>query len=212
MSIRAVVLDIGSVLEVIDESVFPGPWEERLGLGHGGFGRAVDMRGDGLAGDPGLGEVSEAEIRAHWMARLHLDDAAADELMRDYWRWYCGTLDQHLFDWFAALRPRFRTAILSNSSAGAREQEGQWGFATITDDLIYSHEVGLAKPDPAIYELTRSRIGVRADEIVFLDDVAENVAAARACGWHAVLHVDARQSIADVERVIAELALSPDGA
>lgn len=210
MTIRAVVLDIGGVLEVIDESVFPGPWEKRLGLEDGGFDRAVDR--DGLAGDPGLGQVSEAEVRAHWRTRLHLDDAAADELMQDYWRWYVGTLNQGLFDWFAALRPRFRTAVLSNSSPGAREHEHHWGFETIADDVVYSHEVGLAKPDPAIYELTQLRLGVRSDEIVFLDDVSENVDAARACGWHAVLHVDSRRSIAEVERVIAEQALRPSGA
>ncbi len=35
MSIRAVVFDIGSVLEVIDESVFPAPFETRHGLASG---------------------------------------------------------------------------------------------------------------------------------------------------------------------------------
>lgn len=35
MTIRAVVLDIGSVLEVIDDAVFPGPFEARHGLAPG---------------------------------------------------------------------------------------------------------------------------------------------------------------------------------
>ena len=42
------------------------------------------------------------------------------------------------------------------------------------------------------------------DEIVFLDDVAVNVDAARAAGWHGVHHVDTALSIAELERVIAE--------
>ena len=42
------------------------------------------------------------------------------------------------------------------------------------------------KPDPAIFNLTLQRVGVRADEAVFVDDFRENVAAARQAGLHAV--------------------------
>jgi putative hydrolase of the HAD superfamily len=73
----------------------------------------------------------------------------------------------------------------------------------MTDDIIYSHEVGLGKPDPEVYELTAERLGVAPDEIVFLDDVPANVAAARAAGWHAVLHEETARSIAELERIIA---------
>ena len=48
--------------------------------------------------------------------------------MADYWRWYVGTLDQALFDWFAAQRPARKTGIVSNSGPGAREAERRWGF------------------------------------------------------------------------------------
>ena len=92
--------------------------------------------------------------------------------MADYWRWYVGTLDQELFDWFAGQRPARKTGIVSNSGPGAREAERCWGFEEITDDIVYSHEVGLRKPDPRIFVLAAERLGVRPDEIVFLDDVA----------------------------------------
>ena len=197
--IKAVVLDIGSVLEMIDDEVFPTPFETRHGLVAGAVAAASDF-----AGDAGIGELTEAEVREHWRRRLGLEEAQADELMADYWRWYVGTLDRPLVDWFAALRGRgLLTGILSNSGPGAREAERVWGFEEMTDDIVYSHEVGLAKPDPAIYELTRSRLGVVADEIAFLDDVEANVAAARAAGWHAVRHQETARSIAELERIIA---------
>jgi epoxide hydrolase-like predicted phosphatase len=197
--IKAVVLDIGSVLEVIDAEVFPTPFETRHGLVAGAVAAASDF-----AGDAGIGELTEAEVREHWRRRLGLEEAQADELMADYWRWYVGTLDQPLVDWFAALRGRgLLTGILSNSGPGAREAERVWGFEEMTDDIVYSHEVGLAKPDPAIYELTRSRLGVGTDEIAFLDDVEANVVAARAAGWHAVRHEETSRSIAELERIIA---------
>ena len=164
--IRAVVLDIGSVLEVIDDSVFPAPFEARYGLPTGAVHEASRF-----PGNAGIGELSEARVRAHWREQLALSDAQVDELMADYWRWYVGTLDQQLFDWFAAQRPARKTGILSNSGPGAREAERCWGFEEITDDIVYSHEVGLQKPDPRIFALAADRLGVRPDEIVFLDDV-----------------------------------------
>jgi len=192
------VFDIGSVLETIDDTVFPGAWPRRLGLD----AAELSARLDGLAGDPVVGEVSEAEIRSHWQRSLGLSDTEVDKLVGDFWRWYVGTLDQPLFDWFAARRPAQLTGIVSNSAPGAREREACWRFADVTDDIVYSHEVGLKKPDPAIYALAERRLGVRPGEIVFLDDVPGHVEAARAAGWHAVQHESTPRSIAELERII----------
>lgn len=196
--IRAVVLDIGSVLEIIDDSLFPGPFEERHGLAPG----SVHAGAATMPGDAGRGELTEAQVRAHWQRHLGLTDAQADELMADYWRWYVGTLDQELFDWFAAQRPRFRTGIVSNSGPGAREAERCWGFEDITDDIVYSHEVGLLKPDPRIFVVAAERLGVRPEEVVFLDDVEGHVAAAREVGFRGVVHRSTSESIAEVQAVI----------
>jgi HAD superfamily hydrolase (TIGR01509 family) len=197
--IRAVVFDIGSVLEIIDDTLFPGAWPGRLGLTADEF----SMRLDGLPGDPLLGEVTEEEMRTHWQRSLGLGDAMADELMADFWRWYVGAIDQPLLDWFVARRPAQLTGILSNSGPGAREREACWRFAEVTDDIVYSHEVGLKKPDRAIYALAQRRLAVEPEEILFLDDVDGHVEAARAAGWHAVLHESTPGSIAELERIIA---------
>jgi FMN phosphatase YigB (HAD superfamily) len=200
--IRAVVLDIGSVLEIIDDSVFPEPFERRHGLETGAVVAAIQR----LPEHAGLGGVTEHETRDHWHRELGLSDAQADELMADFWRWYVGELDQELFDWFAAQRPERLTGILSNSHSGAREAERRWGFEGITDDIVYSHEVGLQKPDPRIYALTAERLGVRPSEVVFLDDVEGHVEAAREAGFHAVVHRSTPESIRELERIIAEQA------
>lgn len=198
--IRALVLDIGGVLEVIDESVFPGPFLRRHGF-------AADALTEvPLAGDPAIGELTEDEVRAAWAAGLGLDAAGADELMADYWRWYVGSVDPVMLAWFARQRPTLRTGILSNSSPGAREAERRWGFEDITDVLVYSHEIGAKKPDPQAFAVTTERLAVKPYEVAFVDDVQGHVDAARTFGWHAVRHVDAASSIAELERVIAEQA------
>jgi len=197
--IRAVVLDIGGVLEVLDDGVFPEPFERRHGLAPGSVAAACDW-----PADPTTGWMTAAETRAHWQGRLGLTDAQVDELVADQWRWYVGTLDRRLFDWFAGVRERgLKASIVSNSGPGAREAERHHGFEAVVDDLVYSHEVGLKKPDPAIYALAASRLGVQPGEVVFLDDTPACVDGACAAGWHGVLHEETERSIAEIESVIA---------
>ncbi len=102
--------------------------------------------------------------------------------------------------YFSSLRPRYQTALLSNSFAGARSREQErYHFDEMTDLLIYSHEEGIAKPERRIFELTCERLGMQPAEIAFLDDVKPNVAAARELGLHAILFKETKEAIADVQ-------------
>lgn len=62
------------------------------------------------------------------------------------------------------------------------------------DDGVISARVKLIKPEPAIFALAAQRFGVAPADLVFLDDVAANVDAARAAGWQALQFVDAVQA------------------
>lgn len=96
------------------------------------------------------------------------------------------------------------TGILSNSFVGAREREQDaYGFEDLVDEIVYSHEVGMSKPDPRIYELTCTRLGVRPDEMVFLDDVETCVAGAREAGIRAVLYRGNAQAVAEIDALLA---------
>ena len=60
---------------------------------------------------------------------------------------------------------------MSNSFVGAREREqAAYAFEDLVDEIVYSHEAGMSKPDPRIYALICARLDVRAQETVFLDD------------------------------------------
>ena len=124
---------------------------------------------------------------------LGLDEHQALQMMAEMWDAYCGELDRQMRDFAAGLRPAYGTAILSNSADGARrEEQRRFGFEELVDVIVYSHEVGLAKPDPAIFNLTGKLLGVEPHEIVFLDDHYAHVQAARVFGWHAVSTVTRR--------------------
>jgi glucose-1-phosphatase len=70
-------------------------------------------------------------------------------------------------------------------------------------EVFLSSSIGLRKPDPAAYDHVVKAIGVPASRIVFFDDVAENVAGARAVGLHAVQV----KSAADIAETLAALGI-----
>ncbi len=82
--------------------------------------------------------------------------------------------------------------VLSNSSAETlpRSDLAREVFA-LFDGVMLSGDVGLVKPDPAIFALTAERFGLTPTETWFIDDNQPNVDAAIACGWHAHHFTDA---------------------
>jgi putative hydrolase of the HAD superfamily len=87
-----------------------------------------------------------------------------------------------------SLRSVMPTALLTNN---VREWREGWRRLLDTDSLfdvvIDSSEVGARKPEPAIYEITRATLGVAHEEIFFVDDIGQNLKAARALGWQTYL-------------------------
>jgi 2-haloacid dehalogenase len=64
--------------------------------------------------------------------------------------------------------------------------------------VTVSGEVGLIKPDIAIYEMHHGAFGLTPSRTLFIDDVAANVDAARKAGWKAVRFIDAERLSADL--------------
>lgn len=207
MAIRAVVFDIGGVLELdVIESVDIGldaRWEQRLGLQPG----ELDRRMEPVWRAGSLGKCTEEDVHQEMGKRLDMNQEQIEEYMCEMWDWYCGHLNVPMADFFRSLRPRYRTAILSNSFVGARREEQQrYHFEEICDLIIYTHEEGIAKPDPRIYELTCKRLGVQPTQMLFLDDSQQNIAAARALGIHAIHCSETEQAIADVQACLRAYA------
>jgi putative hydrolase of the HAD superfamily len=78
------------------------------------------------------------------------------------------------------------TAALSNTNAEHWRQMAAYPAVQRLRHRLASHELGLRKPDPAIYQALERRLHVTGPDIVFFDDLAENLAAARSRGWRAV--------------------------
>lgn len=85
------------------------------------------------------------------------------------------------------LRGRYRLAALSNSNELHWERNtNELRIIELFEFAISSHEIGLCKPDPAIYRVALERAKVSSpDAVVFFDDLAANVEAARSVGMRA---------------------------
>jgi 2-haloacid dehalogenase len=59
------------------------------------------------------------------------------------------------------------------------------------DDIVVSGVERLAKPDPALFELAARRFGHAPETMLFVDDNADNIASAAACGWQVHLFAHA---------------------
>ena len=97
----------------------------------------------------------------------------------------------------------FRLGVLTNNVAEFRERwRAMLAFEELFDDIVDSHEVGLRKPNPAIYQLALARLGAEASRTAFLDDLPANVDAADVVGMHGVLvGEDPTAAIAAVRRL-----------
>lgn len=85
------------------------------------------------------------------------------------------------------LRARGPVACLSNSNAAHWPKLQAMGLPGCFDATLLSWQLGVAKPDPALWPLVEARLGVHGADILFVDDNAINLDAARAHGWRALL-------------------------
>ena len=87
--------------------------------------------------------------------------------------------------------------FLSNMPAPyADHLEQQFPVVRQFRDGVFSARVQAIKPEPAIFELAARRFGAAPSELLLFDDVAGNVAAARAQGWQAWLFANAQATCA----------------
>lgn len=100
------------------------------------------------------------------------------------------------------IRQRYRVAFLSNSNeVHAEVIPRQFPSLFREDDrFVFSHRCKAAKPDPEIFRQAVALIGTVAAQVVFIDDLIENVEAARAFGMRA-FHFEGTQRL---ERELAE--------
>jgi len=84
-------------------------------------------------------------------------------------------------------------AILSNDTKESSEvRRINYNFDQIFDELIYSYQLGLIKPDPEIFKVALKRLNAHPKQSLLIDDRIENIESSRNLGINSILftHID----------------------
>lgn len=114
-------------------------------------------------------------------------------------------LNKVLISFIEEKRLFYKTALLSNAGDQTRKlMEGSSKFHKLVDQIIISAEEGYAKPDNEIYRIALQKLNTKSENCVFIDDLNENIIAARDNGIHAIQFFDNQQTITALKVMLGE--------
>jgi putative hydrolase of the HAD superfamily len=207
--IRALVVDYGGVLTVPIRTAFDD-WLGRDQVSPEEFvNLLIEWRDtpDNPMHRLEIGAITDQQFAAELTARLRRSDGAPLPPVGLVERMFHGLeLDRDALVMLRAARSAgLRTALLSNSWGSAMTYP--WAdLAPLLDVRIVSGDVGLRKPDPAIYRLAAEELGLPLSACAFVDDLQPNIDAALELGMYAVLHTDLASTLAALVAGVPELA------
>jgi putative hydrolase of the HAD superfamily len=164
--------------------------------------RAYSGDRDPLVVDFETGRIAEETFEAEFAARLREVtgvEVSASGLVERLFR-SLQIEDEMLKALERARTAGLKTALLSNSWGTKLYPRAR--IDPLFDVIVISGEVGLRKPDPAIFRLTLDRLEVAAPRSIFVDDHPGHLKAAAELGMQTVLHRTPRETIAELETAV----------
>ena len=112
--------------------------------------------------------------------------------------------NKELLSYIATLKKQYKIGLLSNISSRERLSirflDGE--LETHFDTVVASGDEGVVKPQPQIYEIAATRLGVLPTECVFIDDISEFCEGARQVGMQAIQYQSNQQVVTDLNALI----------
>ena len=204
-SVRALIVDFGGVLTTPLQEALES-FAETIGVELQDLVRvllkAYTGAEDRLVVDFETGRLAEEEFTRALADRLMKDTGVRIEPEGLVTAMFSGIrLEEAMFEAVdAARRGGLKTALCSNSWG-----ESLYPRARLTDCfdvVVISGEVGLRKPDPAIFRLTTERLGVEPSACVFVDDHPGHLEIAAQEGMRTVLHTSPPETIEQLESLL----------
>ena len=196
--VKAVVFDFGGVLSKQPRAAEIRRMSAACGLAPEAF---LELFRE-LRPDYDRGTLSTA---AYWQRFLQAAGRAPEDGLiawlqtRDLASW--SRARRSMVRWSRSLRRGgWATAVLSNMPRELRAPiERRFRWLAEFPVRVYSCEVGRIKPEPEIFTLCLDRLGLRAQEVLFLDDHPDNVAAASRLGLQALVFHSPAQFARELE-------------
>lgn len=143
------------------------------------------------------GFVSGVEFNARAATLMNLTERQFIELCQGRYH-----KDPAVIDLIRRLKPNYKVSLLTNANSTIIDQLfSSDEQAELFDDVLVSSRVGMIKPQAEFFELAAGRLDCLPEECVMVDDLADNIAGAKATGMHGVVFSDAGQCQSDLERL-----------
>jgi glucose-1-phosphatase len=193
--IRAIISDIGRVIVAVDVSRAMEGLSSSIPLSPKEIWSAIEK-------DPRFPDLQDGRISARdW--HLHIVRRLGGNLTYDQFiqAWNAALLPETLQpdSLWAGLAKKYRLSLLSNTDPiHVAHMESTFTFFKYFPVRIYSCVVGHSKPNPVIYQDALRATKVKANEAVYIDDLEENVAAAKSLGMtgvHCAVPADLRDAL-----------------
>jgi epoxide hydrolase-like predicted phosphatase len=182
MTIRAVFFDLGGVIVRTEYQAPRQHLAESFSMDYDDIDRIVF--GSGSAVRASVGEITEEE---HWRNVMQTLKLPASEYQRVRDEFFAGdVIDREIIDFLRSVKPKVKTGVISNAWSGLRNYIVREKFDDAFHHMVISAEVGVAKPDPKIYQIALEQLQVKAKEAVFVDDVLENIEACQQVGMQGI--------------------------
>lgn len=111
-----------------------------------------------------------------------------------------------LLEYIRELKQNYKIGLLSNiGSSWITDTFLNADEQALFDEMVFSYKVGMTKPDPRIFELACSRLGVNPREAVMIDDIESYCASAADLGMKAVVYKNLDQCRADITDILAKI-------
>jgi HAD superfamily hydrolase (TIGR01509 family) len=187
---RAVIFDIGRVLIRID-----------VGRAMKGLASGTSLSPEELwlaiEKDPRWKDWQEGRISArdwHLHVKQRFGGSATFERFTEAWNLVLDPEPILSNELFEKLSKNYRLGLLSNTDPiHVAYIESRYDFFAYFPVRIYSCAIGAAKPSPLIYREALRACRVRAEEAVYVDDVAAYVEAARRLGTAGIQYQSSEQ-------------------
>ncbi len=104
-----------------------------------------------------------------------------------------------VIDLVKKLRGDYKTGLLSNLEDAGVEVIKKQGLEENFDEIVYSCKVGFIKPDKKIYQIMLKKLGVKAEEAVFIDDKEINIDGAKKAGMKGIVFLNYQKLVQDLK-------------
>ena len=195
---RAIIFDIGRVLIRVDISRAMDGLASGLSLTPQDVWSAIEK-------DPRWLDWQEGRISPRdWHLRLtkRLGASLTFEQFTEVWNRALDPNPIHSEAFLEKLSKNYRLALLSNTDPiHMSNEEARFPFLRFFPIRIYSYRVGASKPDPVIYREALQACKVRAEEAVYIDDVAAYAEAAQRLGMSGIVFQSPEQLQSDLRKL-----------